>query len=161
MGITLRGGSVGQRGVGSSTRDFEIWFKGSLEVESLSLSLSLSLCLCLFGSSVKGTWREGSPAGDPDKYLEKALVTGISLLTSSIWGTWRRAHLPGTLRCGLKGGSGTGVPLSMGALFREPGGGASFFRGPRRLWKEGSGDGYLSSWGLSWATWSGLLYWGL
>jgi len=27
---------------------------------------------------VKGTWREGSLAGDPDGYLEKALETGIS-----------------------------------------------------------------------------------
>ena len=26
---------------------------------------------------------------------------------------------------------------------------------------EGYGDGNLSSWGLSWATWSGLVYWGL
>jgi len=27
--------------------------------------------------------------------------------------------------------------------------------------KEGSGDGHLSSWGLSWATWSGLICQGL
>jgi hypothetical protein len=27
--------------------------------------------------------------------------------------------------------------------------------------KEGSGGGHLSSWGLSWAKWSGLIYWGL
>jgi hypothetical protein len=25
----------------------------------------------------------------------------------------------------------------------------------------GSRDGHLSSWGLSWATWSGIIYWGL
>jgi hypothetical protein len=80
---------------------------------------------------VKGTWREGSPAGDPDKYVDKALETDISLHRGSMWGSWRRAHLPGTLRYGLKGGSGNGSPLSMGALFREPGG--LLFRGPRRL----------------------------
>jgi len=37
MGIPLYGGSVGQPGVGSSTRDFEIWLKGALEVWCLSL----------------------------------------------------------------------------------------------------------------------------
>jgi hypothetical protein len=37
MGISPHGGSVGQPGVGSSTRDFEIWLKGALEVECLSL----------------------------------------------------------------------------------------------------------------------------
>jgi hypothetical protein len=30
------------------------------------------------GSSVKGTWREGYLAGDPERYAEKALETGIS-----------------------------------------------------------------------------------
>jgi len=33
--------------------------------------------------------------------------------------------------------------------------------GALKVMKEGSGDGYLSSWGLSWATGSGHLYWGL
>ena len=41
--------------VGSSTGDFESWLKVALEVERLSL----------YGNSVKGTWREGSFAGDP------------------------------------------------------------------------------------------------
>jgi hypothetical protein len=27
---------------------------------------------------VKGTWKEGSPDGDPEGYVEKALGTGIS-----------------------------------------------------------------------------------
>jgi hypothetical protein len=35
---------------------------------------SVSLC----GSSVKGTWRKGSLAGDPGGYVEKALEMGIS-----------------------------------------------------------------------------------
>ena len=30
------------------------------------------------GSSVKGTWKEGSLAEDPEGYVEKALETGIS-----------------------------------------------------------------------------------
>ena len=37
MGISLHGGSVGQPGVGSPTRDFERWLKGALEVGHFSL----------------------------------------------------------------------------------------------------------------------------
>ena len=37
MGSPLYGDSVGQPGVGASSRDFEIWLKGSLEVECLFL----------------------------------------------------------------------------------------------------------------------------
>jgi hypothetical protein len=76
--------------VGSSTGDFEIWLKGALEVECLSLS----------GSSVKGTCREGSLAGDPEGYVEKALETGNSFHRGPVWGTWRMARLPETLRDG-------------------------------------------------------------
>jgi len=90
MAISLQGGSVGQTEMGSSTGDFEIWLKGALlEVE----------CLSLYGSSVKGTWMEGSLAGDPQGYVEKALETGISFHRGPIWGTWR-APLLGTLRAG-------------------------------------------------------------
>jgi len=48
--------------------------------------------------SVKGTWREGFLAGDPEGYVEKALETGISFHRGPVWGTWGRAHLLGTLR---------------------------------------------------------------
>jgi len=54
----------------------------------------------LYGSSVKGTWREGSLAGDPEGNIEKALEAGIFFHKGPIWGTWRRACLPGTLRKG-------------------------------------------------------------
>jgi hypothetical protein len=54
--------------VGSSTGDFEIWLRRSLVVESVSLC----------GSSVKGTWRESSHAGDPEGYIEKTLDMVIS-----------------------------------------------------------------------------------
>jgi len=37
MGISLHVGSVGQNGVGSSTRDYERWLKGALELERLFL----------------------------------------------------------------------------------------------------------------------------
>jgi len=53
--ISLHGGSAGQPGVGSSTRDFERCLKRALEVD----------CLSLYGTSVKGTQREGSLAGYP------------------------------------------------------------------------------------------------
>jgi len=49
---------------------------------------------------VKGTWREGSFAGDPEGYVEKALETGIAFHRGPIWGTWRRARLPGNFRVG-------------------------------------------------------------
>ena len=68
MGISLHGGSAGQPGVGAPTGDFEIWLKGTLGVK----------CLSLCGNSVKGTWREGSFAGDPEGHVEKALEIGIS-----------------------------------------------------------------------------------
>jgi hypothetical protein len=58
------------------------------------------VCLSLCGSSVKGTWRVDSLAGDPYGYVEKALETGISFHRGPVWGTCRRAHLPGTLRDG-------------------------------------------------------------
>ena len=90
MDNPLYGGSVGQPGVCSSTGDFEIWLKGALEVQRLSLC----------GSSVKGTWKKGSLAGDPEGYAEKALETGIPSHRGPVWGTWRRARLPGTLRDG-------------------------------------------------------------
>ena len=55
----------------------------------------VSLC----ASSVKGTWREGSLAADPEGYVEKALETRNSFQRGPVWGTWR-ARLPGTLRDG-------------------------------------------------------------
>jgi len=68
------GGSVGQAGVGSSTADFEIWLKGALYVE----------CLC--GSSVKGTWREGSFAGEPEEYMYKRFWRRTSLSIGAPFG---------------------------------------------------------------------------
>ena len=68
------------RFLGSSTRDFERWLNGALEVKRLSLSLSLSLYIYIYiyGSSVKGTWSEGSVTGDPGGLVEKALEMDIS-----------------------------------------------------------------------------------
>jgi len=37
MGISLHVGSAGQLGVGSSSREFEIWLKGALKVGHLSV----------------------------------------------------------------------------------------------------------------------------
>jgi len=56
MGISLHVGSVGQTGVGSSIGDFEICFKGVLEVECLSL---WELCEGnLEGGSLAGTLKD-------------------------------------------------------------------------------------------------------
>ena len=54
IGISLHGGSVGQPGVGSSTRDFERWLKGALEVGHFSL---WELC--------EGNVEEGLPCWEP------------------------------------------------------------------------------------------------
>jgi hypothetical protein len=67
-GISFHGDSVGHAGVGSSTGHLGRWLKGVLEVERLTLC----------GSSVKGTWREGSLAGDTEGHVEKDLETGFS-----------------------------------------------------------------------------------
>ena len=39
------------------------------------------------GSSVNGTWREGSLAGEPVGYVEKALEMGISFHRGPVLGT--------------------------------------------------------------------------
>jgi len=100
MGISLHGGSGGQPGVGSSTRDFEIWLKGDLEVECLSL---WELC--------EGNLEGGLPSGDPKGYVEKALEMGISFHRGPVWGTWRRARLPRSLRAELRGLWGRSISL--------------------------------------------------
>jgi hypothetical protein len=79
---------------------------------------------------VKGTGREGSLAGDPERYVEKALETSISL---------HRGPVLGNLEGGLstrdfkmwaeRGLWERGISLS-GRSFREPGGGGLFFWGP-------------------------------
>jgi hypothetical protein len=47
----------------------------------------VSLSLSLYGSSVKGTCREGSLAGDPEGYVKKALEMGISFHRGLVWET--------------------------------------------------------------------------
>ena len=61
-------GSAGQPGVRLSMGDFGRWSNGALEVQRL----------IPYGSYVKGTWREGSLAGDPERYVKKAMEKGIS-----------------------------------------------------------------------------------
>ena len=73
----------------SSTRNSERWLKGALEVERLSL----------YGSSVKGTWRDGSLAEDHVGQVGKALELGISFHKAPL-GNLEGAHLPGTFRVG-------------------------------------------------------------
>jgi hypothetical protein len=52
---------------------------------------------------VKGTWREGSLAGDPEGYVEKALETAIFFHRGPVWRTWRRACLSGAFERWMKG----------------------------------------------------------
>jgi hypothetical protein len=112
--------------VNSSTGDFEIWLKGALGVERLSLSLC--------GSSVKGTWTEGSPAADPDKYVEKALETAITLHRGPALGNLEEGSSTGDFKMWAERGLWErGIPL-YGSSFGEPGGGALFW-GPLKVMK--------------------------
>ena len=83
-----------------------------------------SVPLC--GSSVKGTWREGSLAGNPEGYVRKALGTGISFHKGPVWETWRRNRLPWTLREGWRGLCGWGFSLWRGSVEGVLRGGSSF-----------------------------------
>ena len=51
-------------------------------------------------SSIKGTWREGSLAGEPEGYVEKSFETGTSFRRGPVWGIWRKACLSGKLSSG-------------------------------------------------------------
>jgi hypothetical protein len=59
-GISLHEGTFGQAVVDSSTRDFDIWLKGALEVECLSLKR-------LHGDASGGSFF----TGDPGRYVKK------------------------------------------------------------------------------------------
>ena len=87
------------------------------------------------GSSVKGTCREDSLAGDPEGYVEKALKTGISFHRGPIWGTWRSGHLPGTLRDGRRG-SRDGASLSEEAPWGSLRVGELLHWGPWKIYQE-------------------------
>ena len=49
----------------------------------------------LCGSSVKGTWREGSFTGDPEGHVEKTLETGISFHRGPVGETGREIFYQG------------------------------------------------------------------
>ena len=53
------GAAVGNLEGGSFTRNFERWMKG---LKEMGISLQ--------GSSMRGTWREGSFTGDPRRYAK-------------------------------------------------------------------------------------------
>jgi hypothetical protein len=86
--------------------------------------------ISLYGRSVIGTWREGSFAGDPEGYVEKALETGIpshrgpngNLVEGSCTRDFERG-LNGALRMGT---------LSLKRLREKASRGASFTRSPGR-----------------------------
>jgi hypothetical protein len=64
----------------------------------------------------EGNLEEGSLAGDPEGYLEKALETGISFHKGSVWETWRRACLLGGFESWMKRLWGWGTALSRGSV---------------------------------------------
>jgi len=104
--------------------------KGALEVECHSL---WELC--------KGTWREGSLAGDPEGYVEEALETGISF---QILGNLEDGSSTGAFESWMKGALG----IEHLSLKRLHGGGlrSSFTGNPGRYVRIVSGHRHLSPW---------------
>jgi hypothetical protein len=83
---------------------------------------------------VKGAWREGSLAGDPERHVEKALETDISFHRGSPLGNLEEGSSTGDFKMWAEGGLWEwGIPLC-GSSFREPGGGAPF-TGPLKVMK--------------------------
>ena len=74
--------------------------------------------------------------------------------------TYPRGSLPWNSERLLQGDFGDGASLSMGAPLGNLEGGLLLL-GSLKVVREGSGDGFSTSWGLSWATWSGLIDRGL
>jgi hypothetical protein len=89
---------------------------------------------------VKGTRREGSLAGGPERHVERALETGISFHRGSVLGNLEEGSSTGDFKMWAEGGSGNGASLSMGALFREPGG-DSFYGAPEGCERKALGMG--------------------
>jgi len=103
-----------------------------------------SVFLC--GSSVKGTWREGSLAGNPEGYVGKALEMGISFHRCPRLGNLEERLSNGDFERWMKGFLGV-VRLSLKRLR-----GAGLVRGAPSLGsledvKKVSGCGQLSPWG--------------
>ena len=66
----------------------------------------MSLC----GSSVKGTWREGFLAGDPEGYVEKALEMRISFHSGPVFGgNLEEGSSTGDFERRMKGALGMGL----------------------------------------------------
>ena len=63
----------------------------------------------LRGSPVKGTWREGFLAGDPEGYAGKALETGISFHRGPILGNLEEGSSSGDFGRRMKGALGMGL----------------------------------------------------
>jgi hypothetical protein len=89
---------------------------------------------------VKGTWKEGSLAGDPERYVEKALETGISLYRGPILGNLEEGSSTRDFNMWMKGASVDEASLSEEVLW---GPWWSFFTGDhgryvKKVWVEAS-----------------------
>jgi hypothetical protein len=65
---------------------------------------------------VKGTWREGSLAGDPEGYLEKTLEIDISFNRGPILGNLEEGSSTGDFESWTRGLWGRGICLSRGSV---------------------------------------------
>jgi hypothetical protein len=72
---------------------------------------------------VKGTQREGSLAGDPERHVERVLEMGISFHRGSALGNLEKGSSTGDFKMWAEGGLWErGIPL-YGSSSGEPGGG--------------------------------------
>jgi len=95
---------------------------------------------------VKGTWREGYLAGDPEGYVEKALETGITSHRGPGLGNLGEGSSTGDFKRWMKWAlwmKYVSLSLSEEAPWRVSGG-SSFTRDPGRHVQKVSGCGHLS-----------------
>ena len=96
---------------------------------------------------MKGTWREGSLAGDPEGYVEKALETGISFQRGPILGNLEEGLSAAKFERWMKGALET-EHLFLKRLCEGGLRGISCTGEPGRYIKKGSGYGSLFHMGV-------------
>jgi hypothetical protein len=94
--------------------------------------------LSLYGSCVRGSWREGSFVGDSERYVKKGSRNGTPLsMLGLLKGNLEGGFFTGDFDSYVKEGFGNGASLSMKGAWRE----GSHTEDCERHITEGSGNG--------------------
>ena len=91
---------------------------------------------------MKGTWREGSPVGDPEGYVEKSLDSNISFQRAPM-GSLKEGLPIGDFERWMKGAQGMEHLSIRGGSVERASRGGSFTGDSVRYFKKGSGCGHL------------------